>query len=127
MVSCEPQFIEEPIPYVPVDFEINLNDPQFANLNTYQYVYLSGEGVRGIILHKSGSIYRAFEQNCTFQPYEACATVDVHPSGQYMIDTCCSSIFDWTGRPIGGPAMFPLLEYNILRNGSFLRIYNTEP
>lgn len=127
LLACEPQIIEDPIPYVPVDFQININDPQFANLNTYGFVYLRNEGVRGIILHRSGNNYRAFEQNCSFNPYDACATVDVHPSGQYMVDTCCSSIFDWSGNPIGGPAIFPLLQYNITINGNFLRIYNTEP
>ncbi|MFW5700219.1 MAG: hypothetical protein ACOCWM_00890, partial [Cyclobacteriaceae bacterium] len=126
-ISCEPQIIEEPIPYVPVDIEVNLNNPQFATLNTYGYAYLNSEGVRGIIIHKSGSSYRAFERNCSFSPYEACATVDVHPSGQYMVDTCCSSIFDWSGQPIGGPAIFPLLEYLTILNGTFLRIYNLEP
>jgi hypothetical protein len=126
-LSCEPQLIQEPIPYVPVDIEINLSNPQFANLNTFGYVHLRTEGVRGIILHKSGNTYRAFEQNCSFNPYDACATVDVHPSGQYMVDTCCSSLFDWDGRPIGGPAFFPLLQYNTILQGNFLRIYNLEP
>lgn len=126
LISCEPQIIEEPIPYVPVDIEVNLSNPQFATLNSFGYAYLNSEGVRGIIIHKSGNRYRAFERNCSFNPYDACATVDVHPSGQYMVDTCCSSIFDWTGQPIGGPAIFPLLEYFTILNGNFLRIYNED-
>lgn len=127
LVSCEPQIIEEPIPYVPVDIEVNLNNPQFITLDTYGYAYLNSEGVRGIIIRRtSNNTYRAYERNCSFAPYDACATVDVHPSGQYMVDTCCSSIFDWNGQPIGGPAIFPLLEYNTILSGTFLRIYNNE-
>ena len=127
-VHCEPQFYEEPIPYVPVDFEISLNDPKLADLNIRKYAYINTEGVRGIILYKkSYHEYLAFERNCSFTPTEACATVDVHASGQYMIDTCCGSVFDFNGDPIGGPAYRPLLQYTIAQNGNILHIYNEDP
>lgn len=121
--ACEPDYYEEPIPVVPVDFTINLSDPSFFNLHSQGYVSLN-EGIRGIILYKSGSVYRAFERNCTFQPNSACATVTVHPSGQYMHDSCCGSTFDFGGNPIGGPAYRPLYQYQTQISGSFLRIFN---
>lgn len=124
-LACEPQFFEVPIPYVPVNIEIDINNPQFSTLNTNNYAYLNSEGVRGIIIYKkSRNQYIAFERNCSYTPNQACATVDVHSSGLYMIDTCCSSIFDFNGDPIGGPAISPLLRYNTSLNGNFLRIYN---
>lgn len=125
--SCEDDYYDEPIPEFPVDFEINVNDPVYFNLHTLNYVYLDGIGwgVRGIILYKRGNDqYVAFERTCSFQPNNPCATVDVDPSGQYMVDACCGSIFSFTGDPMGGPAYRPLLQYQTSLNGSYLRIYN---
>ncbi|MGK7397951.1 MAG: hypothetical protein ACNS62_25485 [Candidatus Cyclobacteriaceae bacterium M3_2C_046] len=125
--ACEPQIYDDPIPYVPVDFEVNLNDPQFLELNTRNYVYINTEGVRGIILYKQDrGRYLAFERNCSFTPNEACATVDVHTSGLYMMDTCCGSIFDWEGNPTSGPAYRPLLKYNTRISGTYLHIFNDD-
>lgn len=127
-LSCEPQYYEEPIPYVPVDFEISINDPKLADLDIRKYAYINSEGVRGIIIYKkSYHEYLAFERNCSFTPNEACATVDVHSSGQYMIDTCCGSVFDFSGNPIGGPAIRPMMQYHVAQNGNFLHIYNEDP
>jgi hypothetical protein len=125
--SCEQDYYDEPIPQFPVDFEINVNDPQYHSLHTLGYTYVDGKGrgVRGIILYKnSNQHYTAFERTCSFQPTSACATVDVHPSGQYMADSCCGSIFNWQGNPIGAPAYLPLLKYETSLNGSYLRIFN---
>jgi hypothetical protein len=125
--SCQQDFYDEPIPQLPVDFEININDPQYHALHTQGFTYVDGKnrGVRGIILYKSSNqSYVAFERTCSFQPTSACATVDVHPSGQYMMDSCCGSIFNWQGNPIAPPAYLPLLQYQTSLSGSYLRIYN---
>lgn len=113
------------VPHVIVNVEINLNDIDNVDLSQIGgYIYVEG-GVRGIILRReSQDIYRAFDRNCTFQPADECAVVDMHSSGFYMEDTCCNSTFDLSGFPTGGPAEYPLREYGVAVAGDILYIYN---
>ncbi len=110
--SCEPDLSDDPIPYVQfTDIIINLATyPSLQFDGGYQY--LNG-GVRGIILYrKNVSTYIAYERNSSFHPNEACATVDVDISDQFIIDTCSNSTFSLsTGQPTSGPAITPLRRY----------------
>lgn len=123
--GCQPQVEETQIPNVLVNIEINLNELDNAPLQQIGgYIYVLG-GVRGIILRReSQSVYRAFEQNCPYQPLNTCAKVDMHSSEFYFEDVCCSSTFDLTGFPTGGPVQFPLKQYSISISGDYLFIYN---
>lgn len=125
IISCDPGVEQSNVPIVAVNIEINLSDIDNAPLaQVGGYVYITG-GVRGIILRReSQDIYRAFERNCTFQPADECAVVEMHSSGFYMEDTCCNSTFDLSGFPTGGPAEYPLVEYSVAMSGDFLYIYN---
>ncbi len=124
--ACEPDLSDDPIrvqPFSPV--YINLNLPEYNSLRTIGgYKYIDDVGVRGIILyHKDVTTYIAFERNCSYQPNDACATVEVHNSGLYLVDHCCNSTFDLnTGSPTGGVAWRPLLKYETLVSGSELTI-----
>lgn len=112
--SCEPDVSDDEIPYVQFpDIIINLNLPTYTDLKfDGGYVYIGG-GVRGIILYRQNmSTYIAYERNSSYHPFEACATVDVHNSNLYMLDTCSGSTFDFnTGNPTNGPAIRPLRRY----------------
>lgn len=122
--TCKPDLSDDPIPYQPFSpITINLNLPQYQSLRTNNWVYVEG-GVRGIILYrKDQSTYMAYERNCSFQPNEACATVDVHISNLYMFDPCCNSTFEFaTGQPTGGAAWRALRQYETLLSGSDLTI-----
>jgi hypothetical protein len=101
------------------DITLNLSLPENNNLQIDGgYRQLNG-GVRGIIVYRiNSSTYAAYERNCSFRPNEACATVDVHNSGLFMIDSCCSSNFSFTdGSPTGGPAWRPLNRYRTQLSG----------
>ncbi len=125
VVGCTPDLSDDDIPWQPFDvININLNLPGFIRLKMDgSYQYIDG-GVRGLILYrKNASNYIAYEQNCSFQPNSACATVEVHVSTLYMLCPCCSSTFDLTtGFPTGGPAWRPLRKYATSLNGSQLTI-----
>lgn len=125
LVSCKPVIDDSKVPYVTVNIELNLNDIDNAPLKQVGgFIYVAG-GVRGIILRReSQDIYRAFDRNCTFQPENECAVVKMHSTGFYIEDTCCSSTFDLSGFPTGGPAEYPLREYGVAIAGDFLYIYN---
>ena len=124
-LSCEPSIEESGVPNVAVNEEINLSDIDNIDLKQIGgYIYVQG-GVRGIIvIHESLNLYRAYDRNCTFQPAEASAVVDVNSSGFYIEDTSCTSTFDLNGFPTGGPAEFPLKEYGVSLAGDILFIFN---
>jgi hypothetical protein len=116
---------DDQIPYVPfADITVNLSLPENFSLQYVGSYKLHDEGgVKGLIIyHKSPEVYYAFERNCSYSPNDACATVEVEPSGLRMVDNCCGSVFDFEGRPISGPAWRPLRRYVVSKNGSFLTI-----
>jgi hypothetical protein len=118
-VGCKQDLSDDPVPYVPFqEIRINLGLPEYFSLRSVgTYKYIDG-GVRGIILYRE-SIGRfvAFERNCTYQPNDACATVEVEPSGFRMFDSCCGSVFSWDGNPVEGAAWRPLTQYRVESNG----------
>jgi len=124
--ACDNEQIDSPIPFVSFpDIIVNLKSQQYLDLQNLGYVIIDDVGVRGVILHKStfGDEYTAFERNCSYQPNDACALVEVAASGLSMQDPCCSSTFDFTqGNPTGGPARSPLRRYRTSLSGDILTI-----
>ena len=126
--SCEPNLVDDPIPLTSFDdIVINLSFPDFVDLNReggFKDISDLGGGVRGIIVYRnSATSYTAFEKNCSYTPNEACATVEAHSSGLFMIDPCCGSSFNFSdGLPSGGPAWRPLRQYRTQLNGSVLTV-----
>jgi hypothetical protein len=123
--SCSPDPTDDPIPYdtfTPVT--LNLNLPEYTSLRTDGgWAYYGDVGLRGIIIYRQNSTtFRAFERTCSYQPNNACATIDVHQSQIYLYDPCCNSTFDFDGIPTGGPAWRPLLQYVTILNGADLTI-----
>jgi len=120
--GCDPQ-LEDQIPYAFVEIDINLNDSEFFDLRLDGgYVYIFGEGVRGLILYRaSEEEYRAFERNSPVDVLNACSTIDVDASGLFMIDYCHNILFDFNGVPISGVA--PLMrQYSTLLDRNWLYI-----
>lgn len=129
LLSCSNELVDAPIPIIPFeDLVLNLSLPENTSLSTvggFRDLSLSypDRGVRGIIVYRKDiSTYYAFETNCTYQPNEACATVNIHNSTLYLEDVCCGSMFNWDGNPIGGIAWRPLRQYETILNGTELTI-----
>jgi nitrite reductase/ring-hydroxylating ferredoxin subunit len=123
-------------PYLPnysVNLDVNLNLPQYSNLKfVSNAVFISGYGVRGIIVFNSGSGYYAFDAACPNQPISSCSTMafkKLDPNDPLKIDVThvvCScdgaeySLF--SGQSPG--KQYPLKQYRVEVNGTVLRIYN---
>lgn len=125
ILACTPNRSDDPVPFIPfLDIVVNLNLPEFIGLRTDGGHAVVSGGVRGIILYRvNSSTYLAYERNCSFRPNEACATVDVHTSGLFMIDPCCGSSFNFSdGNPTGGPAWRALVQYRTQLNSLTLTI-----
>jgi nitrite reductase/ring-hydroxylating ferredoxin subunit len=115
------------IPSVFVDRTIFITQPQYNQLNAIGgWVYLNDEGVRGIIVYrKTIDEFRAYDRNCTYDPAEVCATVDVESSGLSAKCPCCNSVFELTdGLVINPPATVALKQYQTFFDGAALRITN---
>jgi hypothetical protein len=116
-ISCTPDLADDPIPYVPFSpIVINLNLPEYLSLKSdggHKTLSNSVGGVQGIIIYRiDASTYVAYERNCSYQPNNACAAVEVDPSGLFMKDPCCGSSFSLSsGSPTGDPAWRPLRQY----------------
>jgi nitrite reductase/ring-hydroxylating ferredoxin subunit len=126
LLSCTSDPGDDPIP--PASFP-----DEFINLNLPDNIALRSKGssrayndigVRGVIVYcVDVGIYHAYERNCSYQPNEACATVNIDVSTLFMVDPCCGSTFDFnTGMPSGGVAWRPLRQYRTTFNGTDLII-----
>lgn len=127
LAACSKDKEQQPvyIPNVIVNQQINLTNQQYVALRQDRgFVYLPA-GVRGIIvIRQNENSYLAFEQNCTYQPSDSCATVKVDQSSLFMTDPCCGSRFDFEGAVISGPAAYPLKRYATSLSGNMLYISN---
>lgn len=114
------------IPLVQVNFQININDPQYINLQTIGGSVEIVGGSRGIILYRiSNEEIRAYDRHCTFQPSNACAIVSVDVTNITATDQCCGSTFLMSdGSVTRPPATVPLKRYNTSFDGVFLNVSN---
>ena len=83
-------------------------------------------GVKGVIVVRLGAgTYLAFERNCPYRPYDACALVSLDRSSRlFMRDSCCNSQFDLRGQITGGPTPRPLKQYGTSLQGTLLNVTN---
>jgi hypothetical protein len=124
-MSCSQDLTDDPIPVVPFDeIVINLDLPAYASLHTKGVMYINDGGVDGLILYKENAAsYIAFERNCSYQPFEVAAIVNIHPTNLFMEDPHCGSSFRFPdGEPNGGIAWRPLRQYATYLDGKFLTI-----
>jgi nitrite reductase/ring-hydroxylating ferredoxin subunit len=123
------------IPNVPVNLTVNMDLPQHFDLQQPgQWKQYDG-GVKGIVVYHSydGQFY-AFDRNCSYKPFDACAVLEVEDNNLYfhcgktVNDTftkCCDSRFELSsGFPVEGPATKPLKIYSVYREGNTLYIGN---
>lgn len=124
LLGCSPDLSDDAIPFVNFsDIVMNLSLPAYSDLQTKGYLYVNNGGVKGIIVYKvNSSLYYAFERNCSYTPNNACATVEVDPTGLFMKDPCCGSLFNMGGEPTGGPAWRPLRKYQAVLTSNVLTI-----
>lgn len=134
--ACGSKNDDQPrIPYVPVNVALTLTNQEFVALRSPNGVVVlppggSGRpnagGLKGIIVVRQPGVnqYLAFERNCPYQPYDACALISLDRSRLFLRDSCCNSQFDFQGQITGGPTRYPLLQYSTSVQGTQLNILN---
>mgnify|MGYP005839899051 CR=1 FL=1 len=119
--------VDKLIPYVFVNFTINVTGVNYNNLNIPgNWTYVTG-GYRGIILyHLIGDEYKAFERTSPVDfPNDFNCRVSVDESGLIAVDQCSGSKFILLdGSPYEGPANLPLKQYRTRLEGQYLYVFN---
>jgi len=117
---------DDPIPYVYVNFYVNLNAPQFYELTSVGgWVYVTG-GFRGIVIYRNSiDEFSAYDRACPFKPSNECERIDVEATGVTAIDSCCGSRFLLIdGSVVNGPATISLKSYKTYLSGMSLQVSN---
>ncbi|MBI1307842.1 MAG: hypothetical protein GC181_14660 [Bacteroidetes bacterium] len=122
------------IPNVPVSITINLELPNYYQLQTPGAYTLLDGGHRGIFLvHNFDDQFYAVERTCTYQPDDSCSVIQVDTTkiqlrcGLYSksgFEECCGSQYSFDGNVIQGPSTYALKLYSVSRNGSLLTVRN---
>jgi hypothetical protein len=108
---------EDKIPYVYVDFSVDLNKPSYFELNSIgNSIYVVG-GVSGIVIYRDGMTdFFAYDRACPYDPEIGRLVLD--STGFRMIDTVCGSEFSlsFDGAVLKGPAEMSMRKYNTYYN-----------
>lgn len=113
------------IPYVPVDFSINVNLPNYMDLSVPSGHILVNGGSKGIILYRyTLDDFVALDRHATADIPAGCQ-VQVAEDGLMLIDPCGNS--EWLiidGSVVSGDATLPLHRYATQWTPPILRVYN---
>ncbi|MCF8464173.1 MAG: hypothetical protein K9G41_05005 [Flavobacteriales bacterium] len=123
--SCE-KSNRSGIPYVPVNYQITVSNPEFSPLLAVGgYVTIAG-GSQGIIVYRySPEEFRAYDRHCTFMVDDNCrVTMDDTFISATDTECCDSQFLIIDGAPISGPAAIGLQQYNTNYDGNTLFIFN---
>lgn len=115
------------IPYVPVNFDINLNLPAYNSLNfPGEHLILQG-GSQGIIVYRyTIDEFVVLDRHSTFD-IELNCKVSVESDGITLTDAADCSESKWIildGSVMQGPATLPLHRYRTNWNPPILHVYN---
>lgn len=119
-------------PFIPnalVQFQINLNLPQFDNLNfaggsTY---IANGGGVRGFfVFNLSGDQFLAWEASCPNHIPNSCSTMEING----VLAMCDCEDYEYSlanGQllnPVEGADSFPMVNYRTTKSGNVVTVSN---
>lgn len=113
------------IPYVPVDFSVNVNLPAYMDLSVPSGHVLVSGGSQGIILYRyTLDQFVALDRHATFDIPANCQ-VEVAEDGLLITDPCSNS--EWLildGSVVSGDAVYPLHRYATQWNDPVLSVFN---
>lgn len=107
------------VPYVAVNFQLQLNDPKYSSLRTAgNAVAIDGYGVAGVIVANTVKGYVAYDRCSAYEPEKRCA-VTLSDNNLTVTDPCSGS--KWLlqdGTPNKAPAIRSLRAYNVYIDAS---------
>lgn len=125
IISCDGGSFNNRNPYIPnytVSLPINLNLPQYSNLQfASNHIVDYSQGARGIVVFNTGSGFVAFDLACPNQELSSCSTMTI--SGINAVCACDGAEYSlFSGQSAG--LQYPMKQYRVEINGSMLTVYN---
>lgn len=125
--NCEREKFD--FPYVPINLSLDLTaDLGLIGVGeTFTSEFLQGYGVGGLIIYRADLYdYRVYDLTCTYEPDYSCSTEEDESFDGVTECPCCGSryLIIQSSDVLEGPAIYPLVEYNAVIDGGFLRIVN---
>lgn len=114
------------LPNYPVDLTINLNLPEYNNLQFVSnsvYIDNGAAGIRGVFVFNAGSNnYVAFDAACPNQALSSCSTMTIN--GIKAVCACDNAEYSFfTGQ--APDKQYPMKQYRVQQvNATTLRVYN---
>jgi|TARA_B110000459_G_scaffold65465_1_gene73501 hypothetical protein len=109
-----------------VNINIDLNLPEYSDLQVSgNSIFIEG-GVEGIIIyHGIGNDYKVYDRNCSYEPSLSCSKIDSVDAGIAYCG-CCTSAFLLSNDAsvLNSPALLPLKKYYWTFSGSQMHISN---
>jgi len=117
---------DDPVPYVYVNFYVNINAPQYTNLTSVGgWIYVTG-GYKGIVVYRNSiEEFCAYDRACPYKPSIDNERIEVESNGLTAIDSTCGSRFLlMDGSVVNGPATISLTRYKTYFDGSTIQVSN---
>lgn len=113
------------IPYVPIQINKSVNNPDLINLQIVGGTVLLTGGSKGLVLYRRDeNTIKCYDRHSTYLPQNGCR-VSIDSSNIAVKDACSNSRWILTdGQPIGGEATLPLQEYQCDFDGQRINIIN---
>ena len=109
-----------------ININIDLNLPEYSDLQVSgNSIFIEG-GVEGIIIyHGVGNDYKVYDRNCSYEPSLSCSQIDSVDAGIAYCG-CCTSAFLLSNDAsvLNSPALLPLKKYYWTLSGSQMHISN---
>jgi nitrite reductase/ring-hydroxylating ferredoxin subunit len=138
LVSCG-KTNNDVIPYAPVDFTLDLLDPEFVNLsvivisdtidastNNWGYKSAGFDG-NGIIIYSGPAEYFAYDRTCPYDYAVNNLSIKVRVDASIAICPHCGTKYALSayGTPLSGAGRYPLKNYNTSFDGDrYVRVWN---
>jgi hypothetical protein len=139
VISCNKK--NDVIPDVTINFTLNLNDPQFINLNaiggsvivnrnTNNWgLYAAGYAESGLIIARGVDEFFAYDRTCPYDYALNGSVVKVNPDPTgFAKAKCpqCGTTYELIsyGTPASGIGRYPLKNYKTSFDGLYVRVWN---
>lgn len=117
---------EDVVPYVYVNFEINLSNTDYFDLNAVGNAVMVNGGYKGIIIYrKSLEEFTAFDRCCTYDVDSDTTRLEL--DGARAVCPHCGAEFSLSldGMVLEGPAALSLKQYQVSYSKAYNRLYVT--
>lgn len=125
--NCEKNFQRNPfLQEAKFSITLNLNLPDYNKLRIERgVVQLDNVGLRGIVVINIGNNYMAWDRACPSQALSDCSQMTLESDHFFMLCPCNGVKYNLlNGQPQSKETSYPMLNYQVVKQGDVLVIFN---